>query len=151
MKKFLIVALFLTLISCEEKERFIHYTYKGVTLTRVDKGNKIALYYGDFYDVNLLPKKCIAITYNGFDGLVEGYLVFKKNKIVKVIHINGRFNTIINSDSLKMEEFDRNIDFIKWDDGIKGNFENVYFLSDLQKREVKINRENNSAVKAVYN
>jgi len=151
MKKFLIVVLFLTLISCEDKERFIHYTYNGVTITRVDKGNKIWLYYGDFDDVKLLPKQCITITYSGFDGLVEGYLVFNENKTVKVIRIDGRFNTIITSDSLKMEEFDRNIEFIRWDDKIKGNFQNVYFLSDLRKREVKINYENNSAVKAIYN
>jgi len=145
------IIVFFILISCNEKGRFIHYSYNGVTITRVDKGNHIWFYYGDFTNSDSLPKQSIAASYRGFDGYMEGYLVFKENKVVKIVRTGGMFETILLNDSLKLEEFESNIKFIKWVEEFKGNYQNIYWLSDHEQSEIQNNQENNSAVKAVYN
>ncbi|MES2484357.1 MAG: hypothetical protein V4581_00180 [Bacteroidota bacterium] len=151
MKKVLIVIMLFTLISCEEKERFIHYTYNGVTVTRVDKGTLIKFYYGNYNAHKSLPPQSIAASYRGRDGYMEGYLVFKENKVVKIVRTGGMFEAIIPYDSLKLEEFDSNIKFIEWHDKFKGNYQNICWLSDSDKFEIQNNKENKSAVKAIYN
>jgi hypothetical protein len=151
MKKVLVTIMFFILISCSEKERFIHYSYNGVTITRIDNGNHISFYYGNFTDSDSLPKQSIAASYHGFDGIMDGYLVFNENKIVKIVPVADRFETVIPSDSLKLEEFDSNIKFVEWEDKFKGNYQNIYRLSNLEQLEIQNNKKNNSAVKAVYN
>ena len=68
MKKFISVILLCVLFSCSEKEKLIYYTYNDTTITRLDKGNEIFLYYGRFENKNSLPQSYIKATYSGFDG-----------------------------------------------------------------------------------
>ena len=151
MKKFLITVILLTFVSCVDEDHFIHYSYDGVTITRVDRGNAISFYYGNFNSSNMLPKQCIKANYRGFDGFIDGYLVFKEDKIVKIIPMGGLFETVGSRDVFKIEEFNNNIDFIKWEDKFKGNYHNIYRISDIKKIEIERNKENKSAVKAIYN
>ena len=151
MHKLFIAILFFTFVSCVEEDHFIYYSYDGVTITRVDKGNEISFYYGNYNSTNILPNANIKASYRGFDGFIDGYLVFKENRTVKIIPMGGLFETVSPRDTFKIEEFNNNIDFIKWEDKFKGNYHNIYRISDIKKIEIERNKQNKSAVKAIYN
>ena len=150
MKKILTIILVLFLNSCKKKEEFIYYSYEDITVTRVDRENHIYFYYGKFENTDLLPKSYIEATYNGFDGVMDAFLIIEKDKTVKIVPIADLFDEINKDQKLKLERFEHNIDFIKWVESIDKKYKNVYRLSNLLKLEIKRNKENNSEIKAVY-
>lgn len=150
MRNILIFTFNLILTSCKQKERFIHYSYENATITRLDKENNSYLFYGKYENIDSLPKKYIKATYNGFDGLMSCYLLFEKNDKVEIVAVEGDFDTINSGDKMKLISFNENIDFIKWHEKMKANYNNTIELSDIVNLEIKRNKKNNSKVKAVY-
>jgi hypothetical protein len=149
IKKYIIIILFFLTLSCSERENIIYYTYNNTTVTRIDKGNEIYFYYGRLENIKLLPKPYIRATYSGFDDYIDAYLIFDKNKNVKIIRLNGLFDEInIEDNILKLEKFEHNIDLINWTENI--NYKNVCRLSNTVEIEIKRNKKNNSEVNAYY-
>jgi len=137
-------------VSCSKKQNFIYYNYKGTIISRLDKGNHIFFYYGKVEDVNYLPKSYIEATYNGFDGLMGGFLIFKEDRKVEMIRLYGLFSKIGNNNALTLNHSIKNNDFMDWKDKIHHNYNNVIELSDVIKTEQLINKNNNSQVKVIY-
>lgn len=150
MKKVLIAILAIFIISCSQKGYFIYYSYNNVTITRLDKDNNIFFYYGKFDKIDSLPKSYIKATYSGFDGGIGGFLIFKENKSIEIIRVYDSFSKIGEDKHLILNDTIENIDFIDWNNSINGNYNNVYQISNILKKEVEWNKENNSKVKAIY-
>ena len=150
MKKILFLLLFSFFLSCSKKENFIYYTYNNVTITRLDKGNEMILYFGKQTSLKDLPKSYLKAKYNGFDGLISCYLIFNDSANVEVVTVEGIFDTIKTGNKLRLVKFNNNLDFIKWNDKIKNNYKNIIELSDVVKNEIRRNEKNNSKVKTSY-
>lgn len=149
--KFTFLIFLILSFGCEMKnENIIYYNYNNITITRVDNGNEIRFYYGKFKNLNSLPKSYIKSTYNGFDGLMSCFLIFKNNKSVEFIKMDGSFEKINTNENLKIIEFNNNIDFIKWNDKIQNKYKNVIELSNVLKIEIKRNKKNKSEVISIY-
>ncbi len=144
------LSIILFFASCATEQKFIYYTYKNITISRLDNGNEIFLYFGKQKDINSLPKSYVKARYSGFDGLMSCYLIFRENGSVDIINIEGHFDTIKTGEKMRLMKFNSNIDFIKWNDKIKDSYNNIIELSDVLKNEIKRNKKNNSKVEASY-
>lgn len=138
-------------VSCSVKKDFIYYSFKDVTVTRFNKEpNEIYFYYGKYKNDDKLPNSYIKASYSDFDGGMGGFLIFKENKCIEIIRVYDSFSKIGDDKHLMLNDTIENVDFIDWKDKIDGNYNNVYQISDLFKKEIKWNKENNSKVKAIY-
>jgi hypothetical protein len=129
-------------ISCKENKKFIYYSFNETTISRLDRDNKVFLYYGKVTNINNLPISYIEATYRGYDGFIDAYLLFEKDKTVKIIPISDEFIEINKNNNL----FLKNGDNIEWLYKIKGNYNNVYRISNTIQHEIKLNKKNNSKV-----
>ncbi|EKT3958490.1 hypothetical protein NTJ28_002506 [Flavobacterium psychrophilum] len=151
MKKLLIIVLAMFIVSCSVKKNFIYYSFKDVTVTRFNKEpNEIYFYYGKYKNDDKLPNSYIKASYSGFDGGMEGFLIFKENKTIEIIRVYDSFSKVGDDKHLMLNETIENVDFIDWKDKINGNYHNVIELSNILKTEKIINKKNNSKVKAIY-
>ncbi|MEC4050190.1 hypothetical protein OX284_012175 [Flavobacterium sp. SUN046] len=150
MKKVLIIILSLLIFSCTEKEKYIYYTYNNTTITRINKENEADFYYGRFESINSLPKSYIKATYDGFDGVMDAFLIIEKDNSAKIVPIADSFIEINDNDKLTLKRFDYNIDFINWEKNIRKKYKNIYRLSNIVELETKRNKEHKSDVKALY-
>lgn len=147
--KLVVLILFCVVFySCERYDAIIHYQYNGVTITRLDKDAVSYFYYGFSTKESDLPEDYIEASYHGFDGVMDGYLIFSQDK--KVILVPATYfkeKGIAASFSLKQYD---NPNFIKWRDSIHGNYGNIIQVSNIIKLEKEYNIKNYSKVKALY-
>lgn len=135
--------------SCEVEENLVYYSYGEVTVTRLNKGNEIYFYYGEYKDVDSLPNELIKAS--SFDGYIQGYLIFRETGQVEVVKLLGEIEEVNHDRSkFKLVEFDHNIDYVNWKNRIDGNFKNIVQFEDLQKFEIEKNIQNNSEVKITW-
>lgn len=134
--------------SCSEKE-IIYYEFNGVTITRINDGNRIYFYHGKCGKDESCSKSYIKAEYSGLNSGMGAYLIFQPSTKVEIIKMHDSFEKVGNTSSLTFKEYD-NIEFIPWQDSIKGKFENVIYVSDVIETEKDLNSKNRSKVKAVY-
>ena len=127
------------------------FEYNGVTVTRIDKGNQIYLYYGKC-DEKLTPcsQSYIMAEYSGFNSGMQAYLIFQDNSEVNIVDVIAFFKEIGGNSNLSLFEFEHNYEATIWIDGIQQNFNNTIELSDIIDYEKERNLKNHSKVKAVY-
>ncbi|WP_374175119.1 hypothetical protein [Flavobacterium tructae] len=150
MKNIIVLLMTLFLGACSSEESYIYYSYKKTTITRVDRGNRISFYYGKYKKDEPLPQSYIEETYSGFDGGMDAFLIVKDDGKVEIVPVGGLFKTINSKDNLFLNEFSSNLEYINWEKSVKGDYLNVCRVSNVLKVEIRLNRENNSKVKAVY-
>lgn len=137
--------------SCS-KDVYIYYEYNGVTVTRIDRGNKIYFLYG-FYDdkEKSLPESFIKAVDSGWDGCVDAYLIFQTNQKVEIRSVEGWFEKIGTDTSIYLSPYIENSLFCKWLDSIDGNFQNTINILDVIKSEINVDKKfNHSKVKVKY-
>lgn len=145
------IKLFLLLLvfcSCERFDSIIHYRYNGVTITRLDKDAVSYFYYGNFSKESDLPEEYIEASYRGFDGVMEGYLVFLNDKKVAVVPTTY-FEQKAHTANLFLKEYE-NPDYINWVDSISGRYKNIVAISHVIKLEKQRNQKNYSKVLVSY-
>ncbi len=150
--KFLYPSLLLLMMSCSSEDdlKIIHYEYHGVVITRVNDYPKDFFYYGRFNDLDNLPKEYILSQFSGIDGLMDAYLIFRKDKTVEVRKIADDFTKIGTTSNLYLNENIENIDFIHWSDSTRNNLDNIVRVSDVIESEREINKAGNSKVRVYY-
>ncbi|MCD8413256.1 hypothetical protein [Tenacibaculum finnmarkense] len=149
MKKIFLLSIILFL-SCSKEQKLIYYSYKDVTITRVDFENEIYFYYGKFENNNL-PSQFVKATFSGFDGGMGAYLIFEENdKSTEIIPVYDSFIKKGVSDKFILNEGMDNIEFNEWREKINGKFNNIVQLSNIIDSEKKWNLENNSKVNVIY-
>lgn len=149
MKKIITLLLPLLLLSCSKKKTFIYYNYNQITITRIDKGNEVFLYYGKYDDKDKLPYSYIKTTYTGFDGLSWGYIFFKEDKKIKIMPLEGNFDVINKNPNIEIIQNDDS-NYINWHKKANRNYENVLEFRNIIKAEIKVNQINNSKISADY-
>lgn len=149
MKKVLIITVVSFFVSCSTKQNFIYYKYKNTTVSRLDKENHIFFYYGKVKDINNLPESYIEATYNGFDGLIWGYLIFKENNKIEIKVLEGDFYAKNENYNIKIIK-DDDANYINWNNTENKKYDNILEFRNVIKAEVKVNKINNSQVKAIY-
>lgn len=132
-----------------KKQKIIYYKYKNVTITRIVDYPKDIFYYGKFTKKNL-PKSYIKSEFSGRGGGMGAYLKFKEDNSVEIIRIYDSFEKIGLNPRLSLNEKTNNSSFIKWREGIKANFNNVIYVSNILELEKKINKKEKTKVKAKY-
>lgn len=149
MKKIVLLLCYFILISCEAKEEFIYYSYKKVTITRLNKENEIYFYYGEYKEIDKLPDTYIKVS--SFDGYMQGFLIFRESGQVEIIKTEGKFEEV-NTDrnNFKLVVFDHNVSYINWQEKIVGNYKNIAEFLTYQNIEIERNRKNNSEVEVMY-
>lgn len=150
IRSLLIFLLLISILSCSTSENYIYYNYGGTTLTRIDEGNEIFLYYGKFDSRDSLPDAYLKATYHGFDGGVNCLLIFKDNGNVEIVRISGSLDITNMGEKLRLIDFKSNRDFINWHDKKRGNYKNIIQLDNALKYEKKWNIKNHTNVKAQY-
>ncbi|MDH6355870.1 hypothetical protein M2132_002220 [Dysgonomonas sp. PH5-45] len=86
--------LALIICSCTEKQ-VVYYEYNGTTITRVDDGNKVYLFYGKQTDIDPSHKSSyIKAEYSGFNSALAGYIRFCNNGKVQVLPVAAYFEEI---------------------------------------------------------
>lgn len=148
MKYCLALVAILAFTACS-KETAIYYEYNGTTITRIDRGNEVYLYYGKF-DKESFPETFIKAEYSGFNSGLYAYMTFLPNKSVRIIKAAGIFEKNGTDSLLSLYEFNNNYLANKWLDSIQGNYNNTIELSDVLKFEKERNLQNHSEVKAYY-
>lgn len=144
MKNSVLVLLLMFLISCTEKQEIIQYSYKDITITRLNIENTTHFYYGKFDKKEEFPNEYIKVS--SFDGYIQGFLIFRESGLVEIIKTEGKFEKIGEEKYLKVTIFDHNIDYINWNDKIKDNYNNIVEILNIEKIEIKRNQEHNSNV-----
>lgn len=139
----------LVLTSCE-RDRFTLYSHNGVSLTRIDKDAETYFYYGDLRDKSELPNEYIKATYSGSNYVMSSYVIFNNDKTITFVDMGDGIEKQGSSQYLNMFEHKNNVDFINWQKTFEGKFDSVLRIDDVLKVEQKINKENNSKVKATY-
>ncbi|MOA10211.1 hypothetical protein D3C78_1300920 [compost metagenome] len=141
------VAFFL--VACT-KESIRYYEYKDVVVTRVDSANYVMFYYGKYNlegdDFRGLP--ALSVFYKGFDGGMGGYMIFKSDKRIEMIRAYGFFNSI-DSTKIFLKDYEENYQYIDWTSRIKGKYDSVVYVSDVNSVETALNKNNNSKVKVI--
>jgi len=132
--------------SCSE---VIIYEYKGVAITRVEKNADIYFYYGNHINHDF-PNSFIKAHYSGFNSGMNAYIIFENNKKIKLIPINGFFETVGVDKNSKLKLDDRGIHLFEFEKTIKNKYDNVISISNLLVPEKEDNFKNHSNVKATY-
>jgi hypothetical protein len=130
--------------SCSQENR-IFYEYNGVVITRINKDNQIYFYRGKQEDSSFIKAE-----YSGLNSGMGAYLVFKPNGMVELVKVYDSFEKFGSDSSLVLKEYKENIEFIKWTDSIKGNYNNIIEVSDIINIEKERNLQNHSKVKVTY-
>ncbi|MEI8203742.1 MAG: hypothetical protein WCH34_12050 [Bacteroidota bacterium] len=150
MKKNNIIILFLLMIlllSCNDK-KWIYYSYKGVTVTRIDEPKITYLYFGRFDSKSKLPNCYVKIEYLNRGDFFIYYLTFQKEKIILhndegIYKSNFAFNMQIMADDV--------VEFVNFKDTIEKNgYSNTIYIEDYLPNEIKRNNKFHSQVKAEY-
>ena len=149
MKKILTISVICFFVSCSTKQNFIYYKYKNTTISRLDKDNHIFFFYGKVEDLNNLPKSHIEVTYSGFDGLIWGYLMFTEKNKVEIKVLEGDFYTNNENCNMKIVE-DDDSNYTNRNNKENKSYDNILEFRNVIKAEVKVNKINNSQVKAIY-
>ena len=150
MKKYIIVLLVFFLFSCEGN--LVFYEYNGVTITRIDRGNKLYFYYGKKGTPSFDKKTYFKLTYKGLNSAAGAGLKFLDNGIVQVNHMYGYFS--IKGDTNKMYVPPSNTLLNPdWRDSLfvpSYNFNNIIVVFDYIKAEQEKNKKHHSKVATVY-
>ena len=147
--KDVLVFLVLLLFSCKE-EKSIYYEYEGVTVTRIDRGNKIYFYYGKCnLGTVLCSDKYIVAEYSGFISGMAAYLTFLPTGKVEVRRQAAWFEKKGNDNRIELIKSDV-ISSILWHDSIEGDYINTIKVFDVLYIEQAHNEKNQSKVKAYY-
>ena len=146
--KLFLLLFYISLYSCERFDSIIHYQYNGVTITRLDKDAVSYFYYGNFSKESDLPEEYIEASYRGFDGIMEGYLVFLNDKKVAIVPTTY-FEQKAPTADLFLKEYE-NPDYINWVDSISGRYKNIVAISHVIKLEKQRNQKNHSKVLVSY-
>ncbi|MFC3197607.1 hypothetical protein ACFOET_08285 [Parapedobacter deserti] len=149
MKSLFFLIVICTLVGCSNSKRIgIQYEYNGIVVTRFDKDAESRFYYGRLNkEDSSMPY--VYAKYAGFDGSMDGYLVFKNDKTVELVPLmyfveNG------NPSKLSLKEYNNNTLLNAWQDSIKGRYDNVVRISDNLNIERQRNAENYSNVNVKY-
>jgi len=146
--KVVLLIVVLVVVSCT-REVPIYYEYNGIVVTRIDKGNKVYFYHGKYSTENLPESSYVKAEYSGFNSGMGAYIVFNPNKKVEIIRLYDSFESVGVYSFFSLIEYD-NIEFIDWEDGIQGNYNNIIYVSDIVETEIERNKQNNSLVKGIY-
>ncbi len=142
--------LLLLLVLCACTEEYIHYEYKGIKVTRLNKGKESVFYYGYCDDKNVpCPQASIVVDWS-FDDFLDGFLLFHSNQTVEVIDYGGGSYEVAGGDArLFIEEYDN----VQLDSLLKSNAESELLMrfSNVVSTERLINERGKSAVRAEYN
>lgn len=148
MKRVYPILLLLVLCACTEE--YIHYEYKGVKVTRVNKGKESVFHYGYCDDENMpCPQASVVVDWS-FDDFLDGFLLFHSNKTVEVIDYGGGSYEAAEGDA---RLFIKQYDNVQLDSLLKTNAESGQLIrfSDVVSTERLINERSKSAVRAEYN
>lgn len=144
MKKSVLILLLMFLISCTEKQEIVQYSYKDITITRLNIENTAHFYYGKFDKKEELPNEYIKVS--SFDDYIQGFLIFRESGLVEIVKTVGKFEKIGEEKNLKITIFEHNVDYINWNNKIKDNYNNITEILNIEKMEIRRNQENNSNV-----
>ncbi len=148
IKKAAIFTLLFMILSCSEQQ-YIYYTYKGVTITRINNPGESYFYYGYYTNSNKLPSSFIKASYSGRDGMMDGFLIFYKNKQVGLE--GDGFNKIGKDSLLFLKQFPDFISNSAWYDSVViHDWDSMVEVTNLIKPEKENNAKQHSKVKANY-
>ncbi len=150
--KYCFFALIFLITSCDiNQSNKIIYCYNGVTITRLDQDRTSYFYYGDYSDSNLdKASPIVKASYERGTDVMNAYLVFEKNKIVKFIKMHDKFEELKKDSLFYIFEFSENIAFIQWEDSAKLKPDNIIRLDDAPNIEMEFNKKFKSKVIATY-
>ncbi|MEA1980489.1 MAG: hypothetical protein U9N54_05905 [candidate division Zixibacteria bacterium] len=150
MKKNCLIILVFMFVSCSENN-FIYYELNGVTVTRIDDGNKIYIYHGRC-DNSFTPcsESYVKAEYSGFNSGMSGYIIFNTNGSVDFVKVDALVEKTGKDSLLNIFKFKTNYEAVHWRDSIKGNYGKIVEVSDILKLEKSRNLENKSKVKVTY-
>jgi len=137
------------LVACKS-EHFMHYTYNGTTITRVDVNNcESYFYYGNIKKSDDLPKNFFYLYYPGLDGYFADYLIFSEGKEVTFLYGGGAIPKQVGEDSLfRYKELNSEQQIAFGDSVDAGKLRNVHYVGYVLKTDDIVNRRNHSNVKA---
>jgi len=146
--KFIIFLFSILFFSSCSKIKVIYYEYGNSTITRVDCGNKVFLYFGKYQD-GIFPKNNIIAEYSGFDSSIQGYLTFLPNGKVEGRKIMELFEIVGKSKNLILVEENNSI-LNPWLDTIHLQYKNTIEISNNLEMEMQRNKIYKSDLKAIY-
>jgi hypothetical protein len=133
-------------------ENIIYYTYQDVTVTRIDKWDKVYFHYGRCNDQDTLcPPPEVVITWRDDFGL-RGFLLFHPDKRVQVLKGGGGLYKTTNEGSqlIFMKEYE-SPQFHEFMEPFRnGPYKNLIEFSEVIAVEREINNRMNSHVQAEY-
>jgi hypothetical protein len=136
------------------EDKIIKYEYNGITITRVDKGEKAVtyFYYGNFNDT--FPNSYLKAEYPGFNGILRATIIFHPNKTVQIERIAGIFyddkidtvnknlyladSDVLYRDSLRKKIEDGTLNAIEVIDGLSDNYNTEKIINARKKTKVKV-------------
>ncbi len=148
LMKYIIYIFLFILLSCTNSES--RYIYNGVTVSRVDKDGEVRFYYGDINDENA-KHPSVKVEYSGFNSGVDGFLLFKSDKVVEVINYGGGYFTQSKDagKQITIKDYD-NHELDSLINQKPANRMNLIRISDVRKLEEQRNREHRTGVQVVY-
>jgi hypothetical protein len=149
MKYTIIAIIILTFVSCR-RQRLTIYELNGVFVTRVDYDAESYFYFGKYEDQQKLPVDYIVTTYPGWDHVMSGFLIFRKDKTVTLVKMAGSFEKVGDAKNLNLFSFQSNLSFIEWHDKFKFKYDSIIRIDDSIPYERKLNTDNYSKVTATY-
>jgi hypothetical protein len=153
MKYLFLFLLLISSFSCSLKnERVVHYQYKGVQITRIDRGSESTFFYG-FCDNDEIECVNASVTIDWtFDNYLFGFILFNNDSTVEIIDGGGgEYKVHKNSNPrlfMKKYEYFQMADIESFVD--RGDYNNLFQLSNDLELEEKRNKEFRSKIKAEY-
>jgi len=91
------VAVIFSMIACAacgENETIVHYTFKGVTVTRLYNNESSRFYYGSYSKPQSDTAAAVIVDNSGSDSDINIWMIFKGDSKVQLIHFgDGRMFT----------------------------------------------------------
>ncbi len=146
--KILFVCLSIAMLVACKSEHFIHYTYNGITITRVDENEcESYFYYGNFKEPKDLPKNCFYLYYPGRDGTFEDYLIFSGGKKVTLLYYGGAIPKQVGLDTLFQMKDINSEQAIRFNDSLEaGTLKNACEASIYLDADSITNKRHHSAI-----
>ena len=148
--KYICLILAVVFSGCSDERKFIHYNYRGVTVTRINDYGTDYFYYGRFERGSKLPDHYILSKFSGLDGMMSAFLIFKKDKTVEIIPVADDFSQSGDNHFMRLDDEIENIDFIHWRDSTMHNLDSIIEVSDVVKSEITRNKAGQTKVRARY-
>jgi hypothetical protein len=148
--RIIIFSLLLIALNSCSRDRLTIYQYNESTITRIDKDAETYFYYGNYRNIDSLPKEYIIARYSGFNYAMASYLIFKKDKTVTFVNLGDGLEKVGNSKSINIFKHRDNIHFINWAETFESKYDSIIRIDDVLKMEREINKTNKSKVSATY-